>query len=115
MSHSVLRAYLGKPVARVRVEDLRRVWSFQDSERDGNRATRGVTPAVLASLCEPNADVLAVWFRAILMRILLQGGLLDQWRKGTVLPDKVFTVLAEFPLPEGPAAADLGAIVAAIE
>jgi hypothetical protein len=59
--------------------------------------------------------VLAVWFRAALVEILLEQGRLDRWREGNSLRDKVFEVAASFPLPRGLENADLDAFLVAME
>jgi hypothetical protein len=120
MPESDLRASIGRPVPAVRAEEVRRVWSFLASEQARHPRVHGgavssVSLKLLASLCDPNANVLAVWFRAALVEILLQQGRLDRWREGDSLRDKVFEVAASFPLPRGLENADLDAFVAALE
>lgn len=113
VSESPLQAFVGsrRPVATVHAEDVRHVWSTMASEQ----AQTGVNLDLLAGLCEPKADVLAVWFRASLVQALLRLGRLDPWRSGSTLQDKVFDVAATFPFPNGPAEADLDVLVAAME
>ena len=115
VSERTLEAFVGRPVPTVRAEDLRRVWSFLASEQSESQAQRSVSLNIVAGLCEPKADALAVWFRATLIQALLRRGQLDPWRDGSGLRDKVFEVAAKFPLPKGPAEADLDAFVAAME
>jgi len=115
MSESVFKAFVARPVPAVRVEDLRRVWSFMASDQSRIQAQRSVSLSVMAGLCGPDADALAVSFRATLIQTLLRLGRLDRWRNGSTLQDKVFEVAAKFPLPKGPAEADLDALVAAME
>ena len=76
---------------------------------------RSVNVKLLASLCNPNADVLAVWFRATLVETLLQQGQLDRWREGNSLRERVFEVAAGFPFPQMPGKVDVGGLVAALE
>ncbi|MGB9456752.1 MAG: hypothetical protein WCB12_11955 [Bryobacteraceae bacterium] len=71
--------------------------------------------SMVAGLCGPKADPLAVSFRLALIQALLRRGRLDRWRNGSTLQDEVFEVAAKFPLPKGPAEADLDALVAALE
>jgi hypothetical protein len=113
VSESHLQAFVGSrtPVSTVRAGDVRRVWSILASQQ----AQTGISLDILAGLCEPKADALAVWFRASLIQALLHLGRLDPWRSGSTLQDKVFDVAATFPLPNGPAEADLDAFVAAME
>jgi hypothetical protein len=101
-------------VPAVRTDDLERVWSFLASEQGGGQGN-SVSLKLLAGLCDSNADVLAVWFRATLVQTLLQQGRLGRWREGKSLRDKVFEVAAEFQFPRGPGNADLDALVAALE
>jgi len=118
MSDSALRAFVGRPVPAVHVGDVKRVWSFLASEQPADpRVQRQASfnLKLLAGLCDKNADVLAVWFRATLVEALRKEGRLERWREGNSLRDKVFDVAAAFPLPGGPANADLGAFVAALE
>ena len=114
MPDSALGAFIARPVPAVRVDDLKRVWSFLASEQGGIQGT-SVGLKLLADLCELNSDVLAVWFRAALVETLLQQGRLDPWREGNSLRGKIFEVAAGFPFPKGPENADLDALVAALE
>ena len=115
VSESALKAFVARPVPTVRAEELRRVWSFLASDQSRIQAQRSVSLSVVAGLCGPKTDALAVWFRATLIQALLRRGRLDRWRDGSSLQDKVFEVAARFPLPKGPAEADLDALVAAME
>lgn len=117
MSDSALRAFVGRPVPAVHAGDVKRVSSFL-SEQPADPRAQGQASfnlKLLAGLCDKNADVLAVWFRATLVEALRKEGRLERWREVNSLRDKVFDVAAAFPLPEGPANADLGAFVAALE
>ena len=119
MAESTFRAFLGRPVPAVRADDLRRVCSFfaamqaPDTEAEQG-STTSVSLKLLAGLCDPHANVLAVWFRAMLIETLLGEGRLDRWRQGNSLTDRVFEVTASFPLPKGPEVADRDALVAAL-
>jgi hypothetical protein len=115
MSESAFIASVGGPVPTVRAEDLRRVWSFWVSELSGAQAGIGISLNIVADLCESKADALSVWLRMTLIQALLQCGQLDPWRDGNILRDNVFEVAAIFPLPKGPAEADLGALLAAMK
>jgi len=115
MSESAFNAFLARPVPAVRVEDLRRVWSFMASEPSQAQAQRSLSLSMVAGLCGPKADPLAVSFRAALIQALLRRGRLDRWRNGSTLQNRVFEVAAKFSLPKGPAEADLDALAAAIE
>jgi hypothetical protein len=69
---------------------------------------------LLAELCAPGAKVMAVWFRSALITMLLHQGLLEGWRDGNTLLERVFEVAASFPLPKGPENVDPDAFVAAL-
>ena len=108
--------FTGQPVPVVRVDDLTRVWSFLDQFIRDTRSQEGmaVNQSLLADLCEPNVNVLAVYFRAILVNHLAQQGRLDRWREKNGLRHSVFELAARFPLFEVPRDADLDAFVAAL-
>jgi hypothetical protein len=111
-SQSLFDAFIGKPVPAVPADDVRRVWSFLASEQGSGRS---VSLKLLAGMCDLNADVLAVWFRATLVETLLHQGLLDRWREGNSLRGNVFDVAAGFPFPQGPGNVDPDAFVAALD
>lgn len=113
MSESPLHAFVSthEPVAVVRCEDLKRVWSSMAAMPPET----GICVDLLASMCEPNADPMAVWFRQSLIHGLLGSGRLDRWRSGSTLQDRVFEVAASFPFPHGPAEVDPDALMAAID
>src|SRR5258708_466720 len=110
MAETDLRASLGRPVPAANAEDVKRVWSFV-----AEGAATSVCLDLLADLCGPNANVLAVSFRAMLVATLLQLGRLERWREGKSLADRVFEVAASIPLLRGLEAADPDAFVAALE
>ena len=118
MAESHFRASLGRPVPEVHADDLRRVWSLLASMPTADtKAQEGVTSVSLklfAGLCDPHANVLAVWLRAALIEILLRKGRLDRWRQGDSFTDRVFEVTASFPLPQGLEKADRDALIAAL-
>jgi hypothetical protein len=110
--------FIGGPVPVVRADDLKRVWSFlAETARDskGQGVTTGVDIKLLAGLCDKDADVLAVWFRATLITALLKQRRLDRWREGDSLRARVFELAASFPLPQGVEHADYNGFIAAIE
>jgi hypothetical protein len=110
MSQSGFGEFVGKPVPAVWVDDVRRVWSFLTEQARGT----GVNVKLLSDLCAPNANILAVYFRATLITALLQQGQIDRWRDGNSLLERVFEVAASFPLPKGLENVDLDAVVAAL-
>jgi len=118
MAESDFRASLGRPVPEVHADDLRRVWSFlasmQAADTKAQEGANSVSLKLLAGLCDPHANVLAVSFRAMLIEILLRQGRLGRWRQGDSLTDRVFEITASFPLPQGLEKADLDALIAAL-
>jgi hypothetical protein len=84
---------------------LKRIWTLLSASRPGGAATDVAAVALdlrlLATNCSNGADTLAVFVRATLLNMLIEGGMLDQWREGDGLPDFIFKSLAAFPLPEG--------------
>jgi hypothetical protein len=102
MPESELRASIGRPPSKAR------------DPRVHGGAVSSVSLKLLASLCDPKANVVAVCFRSMLVETLLQQGRLDRWREGHSLRDKVFEVAASFPLPRGLENADIDAFVAAL-
>jgi len=114
MSESGFRALLGKPVPAVRVDDLKRVWSFLVEQERASQTS--VNVKLLEKLCPPNTNVMAVYFRSTLITTLLHQGRLGGRRDGKTRPDeKVFEVVANFPLPQGSEKVDVEALVAALK
>jgi len=64
MAESGFGAFIRKPVPAVRIDDPRRVWSFLDKQARDTRSQGGaaVGMKLLAVLCAPKANVLAVFF-----------------------------------------------------
>jgi hypothetical protein len=61
----------------------------------------GFSQRLLAQQCSAGADVLAVFWRTSLVNIMVQQGVLDEWREGNELREPVFWGAATFPLPNG--------------
>jgi hypothetical protein len=108
MDFSALEA--GGPIPSVNPGDLRGVWELMHEMRTkfmGNRESELGGPQraisfdfkLLAQVCSPEADVLAVWSRSTLLGILVERGLLTRFQRGTHLEDAVFNVAAAFPIP----------------
>ena len=108
MDFSALEA--GGPIPTVNPGDLRGVWELMHELRAkfmGHRESElgGPQPAIsfdfklLAQVCSPEADVLAVWSRSTLLGIMVERGLLTSFQRGTRLDDAVFNVAAAFPIP----------------
>ena len=118
MAKSNFPAFFGRPVPAVRADDLRRIWSFlismQTADTKAQEGSTSVSLKLLAGLCDPHANVLAVWFRAALIETLHREGRLDRWRQGDSLTERVFEITASFPLPQGPEKFDLDALMAAL-
>jgi len=114
MPESDFERFLGKPVPAVSAGQLKRMWSFLSSLPPHETGTVGISVHTLSDVCEPGADVMAVWFRAALVYAVLSQGSLDSWREGDTLRDKVFETAAGFPIPD-PRKVDFDAFVAAME
>jgi hypothetical protein len=71
----------------------------QTSEVGAQRV--GIAAPLIAEQCEAGANVVAVFFRAVLLQHLFQAGLLDDWREGSEPTDPVFRVGAIFPMEQG--------------
>jgi hypothetical protein len=52
----------------------------------------------MARVCNPDANLPAVWLRHIELRSQWRHGLLDQWQHGPTLDDKLFRVAATIPI-----------------
>src|SRR5215831_13733089 len=94
----------GKPVPPVDASDMRRVWELTSQAPHGETGAQGSLSwdvRLITGQCSESADPLAVFFRAALLRPLLESGLLDAWRDGDRPDDLVFQTLATFRLPEG--------------
>src|ERR1035441_4144828 len=94
----------GKPVPAVDASDIKRVWELTSDAASSQRAapgTVGLDVRLIAGQCSQGAGPLAVFFRAALLRPLIESGLLDEWRDVERPYDVVFQAIATFPLPEG--------------
>lgn len=100
----------GGPIPTVNTGDLRGVWELmhetraqilgnREPELGGQQPAIGICVSLLAQVCGPEANVLAVWARSTLLGILVDQGLLTSWQRGTQLDDAVFDVAATFPIP----------------
>jgi hypothetical protein len=107
MDFSTLTA--GGPIPTVNPGDLRRVWELtretqtqflenREPEAGGPQPAVGICVSVLAQVCSPEANVLAVWARSALLGILVDQGLLPSWQRGAELDDAVFDTAATCPL-----------------
>lgn len=80
------------PVPSVNPEDIKQIWPLASLEGGGIHVN------LLAERLSPGANVNAVFARAMLVRALMQQGLLDKWRDGNTPMDKVFAVAATVAL-----------------
>lgn len=90
--HSMLDGY----IPTVSSGDIQRFWSMQSSH-PGTICTKAIL-----QVCESeSADPIAVGARTMLLRVLLEQGVLENWRESDGLSSAVFDAAAEFPLPTG--------------
>ena len=79
--------------------DIQRLWSLQ-SQHDG--ASVSYSARAILQICESeSADPIAVGARTTLLRLLLEQGVLENWRENDGLSKAVFDAAAAFPLPTG--------------
>jgi hypothetical protein len=99
----------GKPTPAVDSADIRRVWTFmgkaraaagQDKQQEAAEqpSSIGFSPESLAQECSPGADIFAVWLRTAILELLSQQGLLNSWLQDGELDERVFGVVASFPI-----------------
>ena len=94
------------PLLPVNADDLKRVWYLvqriaMDQTAEVGAQSVGIAAPLIAEQCEPGADVIAVFFRAVLLQHLFQAGLLDDWREGNEPTDPVFRAGAIFSMEQG--------------
>jgi hypothetical protein len=89
----MMLSFLSHPLPTVDPEHIKALWPLTSLE-----AGVAIERRVLAERCSPNADVIAVWARAILIKAMLEQGLLNRWLDGDTPQDKVFAVAAATPL-----------------
>jgi hypothetical protein len=110
MDFSALTA--GGAIPSVNPGDLRGVWEIMrethadflgnpEPELGGRQTAISIDVRLLASVCSPEANVLAVWARGAMLCILAHRGLLTSRQRGNQLDDAVVDVGATFPLPGG--------------
>jgi hypothetical protein len=97
------------PVPAVNPADLRSVWELVQETRarfvgtgksdlGDPDPTIGIGVELLVQVCNPEANVPAVWARSVLLGVLVQQGLLTSWQRGAQLDEAVFKVAAVFPI-----------------
>src|ERR1700676_5420132 len=79
--------------------DIQRFWSLR-SQHPGDSASYS-TKAILQVCESESADPIAVGARTMLLDILLEQGVLENWRENDALRKVVFDTAAVFPLPTG--------------
>ena len=79
--------------------DIQRLWSLQ-SQHSADSVSYS-TKAILQVCESESADPIAVGARTALIGILLQQGVLENWRENDGLSNVVFEAAAAFPLPTG--------------
>jgi hypothetical protein len=109
-------------VPEVKPDDIARVWSVLESEKERSRElglnTSGAAVGICYRLLAEKCDVhyfLAVFLRVALINGLLQDELLDRWRSEGGLNSRVFEVAAAFPLSRGLEDVDSGTFIRALE
>ena len=94
-----LKSMIDGNIPAVSSVDIQRLWSLQ-SQHDG--ATVSYSTKAILQVCESeSADPVAVGARTMLLRTLLEQGLLENWRESDNLSKVVFDTAAAFPLPTG--------------
>jgi len=105
-------ASLNSPVPPVEPADVQALWRFVkmvnpslgDPFKEGQNAETGA-PAVsfddklLAEHCGAEANVNAVFLRAMLLSVVFRSGLLELWQKDAEISMVVFQAAATFPIP----------------
>jgi len=96
----------GNDVAAVNPNDLRKVWTMMRDLEARALAGQGasISSVLVESACGPGANVLAVWYRASILRVLetLPGNPLTSWSHEGELDDAVFQIAATFPMKKVP-------------
>lgn len=82
------------PISPVDPDDLRKMWAFMLENQD----SKAIGIEIFKSICSAGADVLAVWYRASVLKLCEHVGLLSRWRNDGRLDDAVITVAADFPM-----------------
>lgn len=85
--------------------DIQRLWSLQSqhsADSGASYSTASYSTKAILQVCESeSADPIAVCARTALIKILLQQGVLENWRENDGLSKAVFEAAAAFPLPAG--------------
>jgi hypothetical protein len=91
-----LRSMIDGNIPAVSSLDIQRFWAMQ-SQHPGAICTKAIL-----QVCESeSADPVAVGARTMLLRTLLEQGVLENWRENDGLSKAVFDAAAAFPLPTG--------------
>ena len=77
--------------------DIQRLWAMQSQHPGASFSTKAIL-----QVCESaSADPIAVAARTTLLRLLLEQGVLENWRGSDGLSEAVFDAAAALPLPTG--------------
>jgi hypothetical protein len=88
-------------VPAVNSSDLKKVWQLFSDFQDRNLGQCGsIGSTVYESVCNSGADVVSVWYRASMLRVLkeMMPELLASWTHDGQLDDVVFEVMSTFPV-----------------
>ena len=95
-----LKSIIDRNIPAVSPLDIQRLWSLQ-SQHSADSGVSYSTKAILQVCESESADPIAVGARTALIGILLQQGVLENWRENDGLSKVVFKAAAAFPLPTG--------------
>jgi hypothetical protein len=93
-----LRSIIDGNIPAVSPLDVQRLWSLQSRD---SPSVSYCTRAILQVCESESADPIAVGARTTLIHMLLQQGVLENWRENDGLSKVVFEAAAAFPLPTG--------------
>lgn len=94
-----LKSMIDGNIPAVSSVDIQRLWSLQ-SQHSGDSVS--YSAKAILQICESeSADPIAVGARTMLLRILFEQGVLENWRENDGLSKVVFDTAAVFPLPTG--------------
>jgi hypothetical protein len=86
------------PTPAVDPDDLRKVWEYMLTVPESHGT--GIT--LFQSICNPGADVFAVWYRASILGLCEHLGLLSRWKDKGTLDSAVFKVAADYKIDKMP-------------
>lgn len=89
----------GAPVPPVDRYDLRRLhlmFEYMEEQHPGSGGAMSID--LLASVCGPEANLPAVWFRHTRLELLLKQGLLAEWQRDKVWDEAVYQIASTIPM-----------------